>query len=187
LQVALREHVLAEHPAGVADVELRGPVPCPGELVGGESEAAQLPPDRLRECRVGCQEEQQALRPPQVLRGDLFSAVGARVGVVPAGSEEVRRHRTAAVDVDLAVQRPADPHEVPQIGGCTERGEVAADEDIALRVVRDRFRKRETLLRILGQADPIAVGLHLAVTVAQRPDPLVRLDVRQQAAVVSHR
>ncbi len=70
LAVVLGHHVVGDHAARLAHVELMGPAVVVGELVAAIPPAADFPPDRLGDARVIGQGPHQALLVAQVLLED---------------------------------------------------------------------------------------------------------------------
>ncbi len=104
--VVLGHHVIAEHPPGLADVELVRPVAVVGEFVLGQAQGLELAADGLGHAGVVGQRPHQALLVVLVLADDLLPRGVVGVGVVVVHADVVGGDGEVVVGVGLAVGHP---------------------------------------------------------------------------------
>ncbi len=104
LDVGLDHHVVADHAAGFADVNLVRPVAVVGELVVAQPPLAHLLTHLLRHPLVVGDEVQQPLLVVAVFPDDLGAALVAGLRVVVVHADVVEAEGAVVIHVRLAVR-----------------------------------------------------------------------------------
>ncbi len=175
--VVLGHHVDAEHPPGLADIDLVGPVAVVGEFVLGQPPAAHRLADIVRHPRIVGQEVHQSLLVPLVFGDDLPPPLVGGVGVVVIEADVVRAEGAVVVRVGLVV---GDRVELAECFAPAGR-EHPQEQFVLARIVALGLGERQAVLLRVGQAHAEAIGLHPAVARAVLTGRFGR-DARQQAA-----
>ena len=175
--VVLGHHVGADHPPGLADVELVRPVAVVGELVPGQAPRLKMPADLLRHARMVGQRPHQPLLVIDVLLPDAGAGGIVALGVVVVHADVVGGEGEVVVRVGLAIG-----HEDRVPGQAVIAGlEVAQQQLVLLLVVAGRLGQGPAVLGPVGGAEAEVVRLHAAVALAVDARR-AGVDARQQAA-----
>ena len=157
--VLLGHHVVGDHTAGFADVELAGPVAVVVELILCEAELLEGQAHLLGHTRVISVGPHQALLPVFVGLPDLGAGGVIGISVIPILADEVGADREVIVRIRLAVgHRRRGPGDAVFAGFDVAEGELVP----AFVVVRRLFPVA-TVLRHVGRAHAEVVGLDFAV------------------------
>ena len=173
----LGEHVAADHPPRLADVELRRPVAAVAIFVLRQPPLLHAGADVGRHAVVVGEEPEHALLIPLVVGDDLPPPLVRRLRVIVVGPDVVERHGPVVVGVGLAIRDRVELFEhVPPAGR-----EHAGEQLVAGRVVARRLGERDAVVGLICEAHAEAVGLHPLVAIAPRAGRVGR-DQRQEAA-----
>lgn len=115
-EVVLGEDVFAGHAAGIADIQLVGPVAGIGEFIFGQAPTACFGADGLWHDWVIGQEIEEAVGPAAVFLPDLKAAGGRGFDVGEAGAGEVGGDAAAGIDVGFVIGHGGDAEEVVEAG-----------------------------------------------------------------------
>ena len=157
--VLLGHHVVGDHAAGFADVELAGPVAVILEFIFREAELLEGQAHLLGHTRVISVGPHQALLPVFMGLPDLGAGGVIGVGVIPVLADEVGADREVVVRIRLAV---GHPYRIP--GDAVFAGlDVAEGEFVPAFVVIGRLLPVAAVLRDVRRAHAEIIGLHLSV------------------------
>ena len=175
-QFVLGHHEGADHATGFADVDLMGPVAVVLELVFRQAPAVGFFADVGGHARVVGEEPEQALLVGAMFGQDLLAALIRSLRVVVIHPDIVEAERTMVVRVGLPVGQQVELAE-----GLAPAGVEDADDQLILRgVVVRRLREGDAVVRMVGRAPAVAIGLHALVTLSAHAGWFGR-DAGQQA------
>ena len=177
LAVFLCHHQVGHHPSGLANVQLLRPAAIVGEFIPAQTPRSNLSPDLFGHSPIIRQEVHQPLLVPGVRPHNLLPPTMIRPRIVTVAPDEVGGKCPAVVAVRLAIRHwNVRTERIPH-----SRLDVSQQQFVLARVVSLGSRKRNPVLRVIGQAHPKVVGLNPRVPLSL-PSRCARVDSRQQAA-----
>ena len=160
--VMFGDHVLTNHAAGFANVELVGPVAVVDKLILGESPLLEFVLDVLGNAGVVGDKIHEALLVVFVFLDDFAATLVAGFGVVVVHSDVVGAEGAVVVLVRFLVRGVIELAEELGPAGLQDPEE----NFVLLGVVVFGFGEGDAVIGIVGQAGAEAVGLHAVVSVA---------------------